>query len=131
MLSINQPLPNSSQVRNVPSVITMGPVQQSISERVHRNFIRIKSFVTGFSFFWTVKIIYQLVIKIKHFKFLFPPLFPPHFVSTCKRKKKTKEKKNTNKKTKYLPSKPFYSLICSCSLLKLASIFGNTNNILG
>lgn len=99
MLSINQPLPNSSQVRNVPSVITMGPVQQSISEGVHRNFIRIKYFVTGFSFFWTVKIIYQLVIKIKHLNFSSSHLSPLTLCLPAKEKNKNKEtKKNTNRK---------------------------------
>lgn len=72
LLSIKQPLPNSSQVRNVPSVITLGPVQQSINRGVHRNFVRIRYFEAGFCFSLRVKNIYLLGTKIRHF-FLSPP----------------------------------------------------------
>lgn len=81
---------NRSQVRNVPSVIAVGPVQQSVSRGVHRNFVRTRSFVAGSSFSQRIKTIYLLGTKVKHFKFCFthhhppPPLF--FYTWTCRKK---------------------------------------------
>lgn len=113
MLPINQPLLNSSQVRNVPSVITVGLVQQSVSRGVHRNFVRIRSFVTGSSFSQRVKIIYPLGNKIKHFKFHHPSLF--FFWSTYR-------KRTTLSQTHLQPH-----LLLLLTLV--SAFFGNTNAI--
>lgn len=122
LLSINQPLPNSSQVRNVPSVITLGPVQQSINRGVHRNFVRIRYFEAGFSFSLRVKNIYLLGTKIRHF-FLSPPLLTLYFfflcVFTCRKKKHT------------LPPSPSSTLFCSFSSLTIIFFWEHTCCVFG
>lgn len=114
LLSIKQPLLNSSQVRNVPSVITVSPVRQTVSREVH-SFVKIRSFVTGFSFYWRLKIIYLLGTKIKPVNFFSSFLF--YFLMCLLAGKKQP------------PPKNIYSPFCSCCSLWSVSYFGNTNTI--
>lgn len=125
LLSINQPLPNSSQVRNVPSVITLGPVQQSINRGVHWNFVRIRYFETSFCLSLRVKIIYLLGTKMKHFSPLspLPLLMLLLFSSQCVYLQEKKKKQHT-----LLPSLST-NLICFHSSLWLVSHFGNTHAV--
>lgn len=80
LLSVKQPLLNSSLVRNVPSVITVSPVRQGQPI----GFVKIRFFVIGFSFYQRLKIIYLLGTKIKPVKFFLLFLF--FNVSTCRKK---------------------------------------------